>query len=105
MTTERISYSRTKYINHGDNECIEISAIVNSEDDNEKEATLAYLRAWTEDKLGIRETAEKLYNRKERLQSEIQSLEIEVEQAKAKWQKVKEFLEKMGISVTDEIPF
>lgn len=105
MMVERISCSRTKYISHDVNECIEVSAIVNSNNEQEKNESLASLQAWTEDRLQIRETVAKLYNRKERLQAEIQSLEFDVEKAKAKWEAVKGFLEKVNISVVDDIPF
>lgn len=105
MTIERITYSRTKNINHSDAECIEISIDIDSKDESEKEAAFEYLRAWVEDKMQVREQTAKLYDRKNELQRQVYSLEEDVAKAKAKWQKVTDFLEKTGVSSVDDIPF
>lgn len=105
MLIERISYSRTKNINSSDAECIEISALVDPKDENEQDAILEFLRAWVEEKMQIRDRTAKLYARKNQLQREIHSLEDEVQDAKNKVAKVNEFMEKLGLSKLDEIPF
>lgn len=102
---DRISYSRTKNVNHSDAECIEISAFVDSQDENEQDAILEYLRAWVENKMQLREKTTQLYNRKNQLTQEIQSLEDDLQVAKNKWSKAKEFMDKVGINSVDDIPF
>lgn len=105
MTIERITYSRTKNITHSDAECIEISVDIDPKDEDEKDAVFEYLRAWAEEKMQVRERTEKLYSRKTELQREIQSLEDELHIAKNKIARVNEFLQKLGLSTLDEIPF
>lgn len=105
MTTERITYSRTKNINHSDTECIQVSVDIESKDEDEKDATFEYLRAWVEEKMQVRERTAKLSSRKNALVREIHSLEDEVQTAKNKVAKVNEFLAKLGISSIDEITF
>ena len=98
-----ITYRLSRHLNNGDTEQIEVSASIESE--AQAEDTLLHLQTWTQERMQIRETVAKLFDRKERLQNEIASLEIDVEKAKANWKKVKEFLEKMGITNVDDIPF
>lgn len=105
MKIERISYSRTKNINSSDAECIEISTFVDPKDEDEQDAILEFLRAWVEEKMQVRDRTAKLHIRKNELQREIHSLEDEVQAAKNKAAKVNEFLQKLGFSSLDEIPF
>lgn len=105
MTVERITYSRTKNINHSENECIEISIDIDSKDEDEKEAALEYLRAWVENKMQVREKTAKLASQRNDLQRQIHALEDDLQAVRNKVGKANEFLQKLGLATIDEIPF
>lgn len=98
-----ITYRLSKSLNNGQTEQIEVSASIESE--AQAEETLLHLQSWTQERMQVRETVAKLNSRKEQLQNEIYNLERDVTSAKKKWQEVKDFLEKMGITNIDDIPF
>lgn len=98
-----ITYRLSKSLNNGSTEQVEVSASLESE--AQAEDTLLHLQSWTQERMQIRETVAKLNSRKNDLHSQIYTLEKDVAEAKAKWQKVKDFLQKTGISSVDDIPF
>lgn len=103
MEITKVTYSRTQGITHSESECIAVSADIDIQEDASE--VLAYLQNWTEQKLKVRETTAKLDARKYELQSDIFRLERDIEVARAKWEKVQKFLDKIGISDVDNIPF
>ena len=103
MQINYIGYSRTKNTNYSEHESIEISSFVAPEDDPQE--ILLYLQNWVNERLQVKEVLAKLDSRKDQLQGEIYDLEKNVVEARDKWQKVKVFLEKLGVERVDDIPF
>lgn len=103
MELTKVTYSRTRHINLNDTENIAISADIDIQEDASE--VLAYLQNWVETKLKVRETVAKLDVRKNELQTDVYRLEKELIQAKERWQKAQAFMEKVGLSNIEDIPF
>lgn len=103
MEITSISYGLTKNLNYSDAERIEVSADIDEQEDASE--VLAYLQNWVEQRLKVREGARQLEFKKNELQAEVYRLESNLEATKAKWQKMQDFLGKLGISDVDDIPF
>lgn len=104
MEISKVTYSRTKKVNYDDTKCIEVSAEINSQDDANE--VLLYLQNWVDEKLRIHETIPKLEKIKSKLEDEIFRLENNNREAAEKWNRVKQFLEKLGLDQqVDDIPF
>ena len=105
MKINTVGYRRLKNLGNYENEAIEATALV--EDWEDPAQTLDALRNWVEDQLGIRETVSSLHDQCNDLRHELEQLNSQIAAAGQKWQKIEEFLARLGVKVTDvcDIPF
>lgn len=105
MKITAVSYRRLKNLGNYENEAIEATALV--EDWEDSVQTLDALRSWVEDQLGIRETVSSLYDQRNDLRHKLEQLNSQIAAAEQKWQKIEEFLARLGVKLTDlsDIPF
>ncbi len=103
MEITKVTYSRSRQVGANESECIAVSADIDIQEDASE--VLAYLQNWTEQKLKVRETIAKLDARKYELQTDIFRLEKDIEACRARWDKARNFLDKVGLADIDDIPF
>ena len=105
MKITAVSYRRLKNLGNYENEAVEATALV--EDWEDSAQTLDALRSWVEDQLEIRGTVKSLHDQRNDLRHELEQLNSQIAAAGQKWQKIEEFLARLGVKVTDvsDIPF
>lgn len=105
MKIQTITYRRTRQLS---NETEEFEAVAIVDQDTDPVSEAEELRAWVESRLGVRNSVVQLECDRNNLETECRRLESRITQAQEKWQKVKQFFNKLGISPNidvDEIPF
>lgn len=105
MKIQTITYRRTRQL-ASETEEFEVTATVEASSDPVSEAEK--LRAWVEERLGIRNSAIQAERARHNLETECRRLETRLDEAKTKWERIQQFFEKLGISPlldVDQIPF
>lgn len=105
MKIQTITYRRTRQL-VSETEEFEVTAIIDEDTDPVTDAEK--LRAWVEERLGIRNSAIQAERDRNNFETECRRLELRITQAQEKWRKVQQFFDKLGISPNidvDDIPF
>lgn len=108
MKVETISYKRTKNLGNYENEVLELTAQINETDDPDQ--VILELRDRVNRQLGISESVANLKNDQTLLQEQNTQLEANIAAATERWNKILEFMEKLGVKLkdvvfADDIPF
>lgn len=103
MKIQTIEYRRLKTGPGYTNETVGATAIL--EPDDIPVEVLNALRGWVNLQLGIREDIDALAQRTSDARWELERVNREIEQAKERWAKVFDFMERHNLTVPDEIPF
>lgn len=105
MKYQTINYKRLKNLGEYNNESVEATVIV--EEGEDPIVVGQALKQSVLDLLGIEENVQKLAERKSYLEDENARLESHAQSAQERWNKIKDFMEKLGFNLdqTDEVPF
>ena len=111
MKIQTVSYKRTKNLGDYENEVLELNALVG--EDGDPDEAIVQLRDRVNAQLSISETVAELKNQQIYLEEQSARLQAQIESATVRWNKIQQFMEKLGINLlavlpqatADDIPF